>query len=209
MTADTLPTSATVNPWLTIWFSPRRTVRAIVDADVRPSLVPVIALVGLIYALSSLQLDPSDRTLSISRSMFPLVIGVLQLIFGILVGPFLLAFVGGWLGGEADPTDIRQAVAWSYVPFVTAAVIYLPPMLIMFGARAFDPEQLAPTGSFGFPVWQAVLVGLLGLLDVVALIWTVVLQVIMLACGGSQSGGRLRACSSCSFPCCYWRASGE
>src|SRR5687767_12452789 len=114
------------NPWRGMWFSPRRTIRGILEAETKPSWITIILLAAAHNSLLSVQLDPGADTVSISRSMFPTIVAVLQFVFGILVGPFLLAIVGGWLGGEADPTEIRHAVVWSNVPFAVATAAWVP-----------------------------------------------------------------------------------
>jgi len=147
-----MPAAAVVtaqNPWRTMWFSPRVTIRRVLDAEARSSWVPVVALAAVSSAFGSLQLDPDTTALSASRSAMPMIIGVLQLIFGVLVGPFLLAFVGGWLGGEADPADIREAVAWSYVPIAVGSLLWMP-LLLAFGSRVFH-NDLAPQSALPWP----------------------------------------------------------
>ena len=99
----------------------------------------------------------------------PVAIGVLQTIFGILVGPFLLAFVGGWLGGDADPGEIRQAVAWGYVPFAVAGLCWIP---VAFSGRGHGAEGTAEV---------ALMLVLLMLAVILGAAWSVVLQVITLA----------------------------
>lgn len=138
----------------------------------RPSWVPVVALAALTQGFVSLQADPSDGTLSLSRSAMPVIIGVLQLVFGVLVGPFLLAFVGSWFGGDADPTDIRQAIAWSYVPVGVGALCGVPP-LIAFGG---------PTTPDDIPQSPLQWIALLSVLAIaLAWAWAFVLEVITLA----------------------------
>ena len=48
----------------------------------------------------------------------------------------MAAIVGGWLGGDADPTDLREAIAWSYVPIAASSVLWIP-ILLTLGMRAF------------------------------------------------------------------------
>src|SRR5215203_1526674 len=107
------------SPWRTLWFSPRLTMRRIADNEIASTWWPVIALASLGQAAAMLAFDP-DGSLSINRSFMPVTIGLAQTIFGVLVGPFLLAFVGSWFGGEADPSEIRHAVAWGYAPLAAA-----------------------------------------------------------------------------------------
>jgi hypothetical protein len=97
----------------------------------------------------------------------PVLIGMLQIVFGVLVGPFLLAWVGGWFGGDADPSDIRQSVAWSYAPLAVTAVAWIPSLLAP-GQIGSDP-----------PLDWSLVLGMLGL--AIGAIWSFVMQVVTLA----------------------------
>ena len=163
----------TPNPWRTIWLSPRITIRRLLEADVRPGWVPVVALTALASAFAATQVDPDSGTFSFARSMMPVILGIAQVIFGVVIGPFLLAFVGGWLGGEADPADIREAVAWSYVPVAVATVAWLP-LLLAYGSRAFTADLSPAT-----PAQWAALPALLVLFA--TNLWSLVLLVATLA----------------------------
>lgn len=166
------------NPWRTVWFSPRRTIREIVAAEERPNWIPVVVLTALVAGARALQVEPAEGTISGSRSMMPLIISMAQVVFGVLVGPFLLAFVGGWLGGEADPDELRHVVVWSQLPNIAAAAITLPVMLMMFGARALAPATLT---ADGLSMWPALAVIVLALVEIGAVCWGFVLHTGMLA----------------------------
>ena len=145
MGADDPPRPTVPSPWRTIWFSPRITIRQLIDADVRPSWVPVIVL-----ALPALMLDyldtfwskPSHEDYPISQAVFFFVTGH---IFYLVVGPFLLAFVGRWRGGSTSAGCIRQAIIWSYLPVAAASAFCIAaasalclPVLLIFGRRVFE-----------------------------------------------------------------------
>lgn len=159
------------SPWRTVWFSPRLTIRRVLSTEPRPGWRAVIALAALHQILASLQVDPVEGTFSVGRSMMPAIIAALQVVGGVLVGPFLLAFIGSWLGGEADADDIRHAVAWSYVPHAIAGLLWIP-ILIAFGG---PPAGATPKGA---AQWIA---GLLVLVILACALWTLVLEVIMVA----------------------------
>jgi hypothetical protein len=172
MTTDAGAPAADLHPWRTMWFAPRATIRRVVDAEARPSWRPVIALAALDQVFTGLQIDATGAV-AVADSFMPVTLGLLQLAFGIAVGPFLLAFVGGWLGGEADPSEIRQAVAWSHVPIAAAAVVWIPLLLIGgFDILKAGSDPTAPMSAVG---WVLVLVMVTGAL------WALVLQVAALA----------------------------
>jgi hypothetical protein len=88
MTTTALLPLGAFAPWRTIWFSPRRTMRRIVDSDARPNWVAVVALAAPAQAVAALQRDPADLTFSVSWSTMPVILGGLQLAFSVLVSGF-------------------------------------------------------------------------------------------------------------------------
>lgn len=167
----------TPRPWRTIWFSPRGTMRELLASEVRPGWTLVVGLAALHGALATLGGLAAKGELSVNMAAMPTIIGVLQVVFGVLVGPFLLAISGGWFGGQADPEEIRQSLAWSYAPFAVTAVCWIPVMLAGGGAVAAVQGDAASASM----VLKALLLLAVTLVYVAALFWTFVLQVITLA----------------------------
>ena len=178
MTTEVLEVAPVMaRPWRTIWFSPRRTMRELLASEVRPGWTLVVGLAALHGALATLGGLAAKGELSFTMAAMPTIIGVLQVVFGMLIGPFLLAFSGGWFGGQADPEEIRQSLAWSYAPFAVTAVCWIPVMLA--GGGPVAPGQVdAPSASM---LLKALLLFAVTLVYVAALLWTFVLQVITLA----------------------------
>jgi Yip1 domain len=170
------PVSIRARPWRTIWFSPRRTMRELLASEVRPGWTLVVGLAALHGALAIMGGLAAKGALSFNAAAMPTIIGVLQVVFGVLVGPFFLAFSGGWFGGEADPEEIRQSLAWSCAPFAVTVVCWIP-VLLVGGAVAPVPGD-APSASM---VVKALLLLAVTLVYFAALLWTFVLQVITLA----------------------------
>lgn len=168
--------AAAPSPWRTIWFSPRRTIRALLEAEVRPSWIPVIVLVAVNQVLASVVPNMSEGGFSAGTVAMGVILGVAQLIFGVLIGPFLLAFAGGWLGGEADPSEIRLSVVWSSVPLAVAAFFWIPALVASPELSAADAESLSMS-----QLMAGLLLLLFGVVYFVSVVWTVVLQVITLA----------------------------
>src|SRR5262245_7418738 len=184
---DTLSTTVTPvpNPWKTMWFSPRVTIRSILIAEERPSWMPVVALAVASAVIAAAQADESGA-FSVSRSAMPMILSGIQLVYGVIIAPFLAAFVGGWFGGDADPTDIREAFAWGYVPIAAGAVLWIPIMLTL-GMRAFaaDAQPLAGLEWIGACLLIAV---------AITNVWTTVLQVGGLAAAQRFSIGKAILC---------------
>ena len=155
------------SPWRTTWFSPRATIRRIVDTEMPPSWWPAVALASIVAASMSLGFD-ADGSVSASRSFMPVCLAILQTIGPVLVGPYIYAFVGERLGGQADPSEIRPAVAWALVPLAVLGLCWIP-VALMHG-DATDPSIEVPLH-----------IGLLMFIVSVGFIWSLVAQVIMLA----------------------------
>ena len=152
-----------------MWLAPRETVRRIIDAEERPSWYPVVALASMSQGLLWLQGNPRvvlEGSAAAAAGM-ALFFGALMLVYSVIVGPFLLAIVGGWLGGEGDASDVRQAIAWSLVPQAAAVIVWIV-MLAVFGRLVFTPDPPVYTA----PSFLAIAV--LG-------VWTFVLQVAVLS----------------------------
>jgi hypothetical protein len=168
-TLDTITVTAPIpSPWRTIWFSPRRTMRNILGTDDRPNWIPVVVIAAAATAVGSLQSGPAG-SIDVNASLMPVIVGVLQMISGVIVGPFLLAFVCGWFGGDADPSDIRQSVAWSYLPLGLTGLLQIP-LLLLVGGGAEEPSTGAALASL--PLLIGVFAGV---------VWSVVLQIVTLA----------------------------
>ncbi len=159
------------SPWVTMWLAPRVTIRRLIEMEQKPSWIPVVALAGLHQSLQWMQSNhkmvaSSDGLTAIG---FALVFGGAALVYSVLIGPFLLAFIGGWLGGSGDADDIRQAVAWSYVPTAVASILWIP-VITAYGWRAFSGDLTPQSAAqlLALPVM---------LLISVAALWTLAVQI--------------------------------
>ena len=127
--------SQPLNPWLSIWFRPRATIRYIVDTDPAYRVHLLAVLYGLVQGLDS----------AINRSLgdlFPWYgVLLLVLIAGSLVGGLLNLYVGSailwWvgrkLGGRGTFDEVRAAYAWSFLPVIAGGIFFVPYFLIFRG----------------------------------------------------------------------------
>ena len=114
---------AALNPWRTIWFSPRVTVRYLIDTEDPPGWVPVFVL-GTIGSL--LDTVNSWWHASAGQLFQNLALAILFGIIGIWLGPLFMTSYGRRRGGVGRSSQIRIAYAWSNVPIVVGAVGWAP-----------------------------------------------------------------------------------
>lgn len=144
------------SPWLTMWTSPRETIRRIVYYDPKRDVLFLAALQGFIsylsgalYAFLFLALISNDYIQAPSiwegdlSSLSYMSFTALIVAFGIcaIVGPisgliglylygWLFRVTGRWLGGQAYPVEVRAALAWSAVPQIWGAILQLFKLLL-------------------------------------------------------------------------------
>jgi Yip1 domain len=137
-------------PWISIWMSPRETMRRIVNRDPSHHVTMIAAFAG---ALSFLDLSLS-ASLGVGPSLMPPVM-VLYLpewtFFSAFIGAgfgvavvyvsgFLFRWAGYFLGGVADSREARAAAAWASVPQIWFAVVILGLLLVTGVAQALSPS---------------------------------------------------------------------
>jgi hypothetical protein len=130
-----------INPWKTIWFNSRETIRYIIDADPNRNLILLIICGGLGNALQYTANFGMADTMSFDAILaLCLVAGPLSGLIGIYLWSWLLGFSVRFFGGVATRWEMRRAIAWSWAP-----TVYLLPLwgvkYILFRQEIFKSEQ--------------------------------------------------------------------
>jgi hypothetical protein len=165
------------NPWRSIWFRPRRTIRAIVENNPGYRFFLLVALIGLSKAL----IRASSRDLG-DRVAFPILLALCALLgpiltlIGFSLGAALLAPIGRWLGGVATAAEVRAALAWGSLPYTVVLILWIP-LLILVGPELFT--SLKPR-VFTDPITRFA-VFLMYVDDLIMLVWGIVLTLNTLA----------------------------
>ncbi len=115
-----------MNPWLSIWWHPRSTIRQIVDTNPRRSVLLIMMSVGVAGVLM-------QGARFLNRSGLPVPIFFLMLLgLGAVVGliwlylfGWLYRWVGSWLGGQAKNVEVRAAIAWAQVPTLAGWLLWV------------------------------------------------------------------------------------
>lgn len=125
------------NPLLSIWTSPRDTIRRIVDSDPKHHVIILAMLAGFTYLLSSFAGGRFGDTFSLQVILiFFAIVGPILGIVILYICSALVRWTGSWFGGQASSIEVRAAWAWSSVPKICALVLWVP-KIALFGDRLF------------------------------------------------------------------------
>ncbi len=127
------------NPWVTIWSSPRATIRRIVFINPRYRVVSIAALSGALSALEARWSQPPPPG-SGAIAAWPIMVVVSVVVWALLsivwlyiVGA-LFKWSGAALGGTATHPEVRAALAWAQVPVIAVLAIGILSILLGTGA---------------------------------------------------------------------------
>jgi len=129
------------NPFFSIWLTPRKTIQQILQTPLNQETFLLICVLGIGNLISRAAAESLGDLVSVTG----ILIGAL------LVGPFAgmltiwlwavaLQVTGRWLGGMAERSSLRTALAWGLVPTAVATLLWIPKLLI-FGPELFLSES--------------------------------------------------------------------
>jgi hypothetical protein len=157
--------------WVTIWQSPRATIRKIVAKDERRGLWWLAGIYGFAALCSAFQ------SLSLGSLLHPLLILLFAIVFAPIWGFVFFAIwsaVVAWTGrifkGTGSFGEIRAAYAWSCVPMIVSDLVWLL-LFILFGASLFISPPVEQTVVGGPAIFLLALL----LVKVVCAIWSLVI----------------------------------
>lgn len=115
-----------INPWASMWTSPRSTIRSIVNVNPKYG----VFYLAWIYALQTYFFLASYWSFGLSFSFYAiLTVGILSSpVIGLIwvyIAGWILNFTGRCLGGQAPIAHLRTAVAWSKLPSSISLLMWL------------------------------------------------------------------------------------
>lgn len=138
------------NPWISIWMSPRETIRKIVDRDPTHEVAMLAGLAGGLAMLNSAlgaSLGVTSKALPAWLVPYLPIWTFLSPFIGAAVGIallYLFAFVFVWtgraLGGVANWREVCAANAWAEVPQICLAIVTLGILLATGVSQALFPS---------------------------------------------------------------------
>jgi len=159
-----------LSPWVYIWTRPRAVMRQILDSDPRRMVHRLAVLGGVSAGLSANVNLPGIQIPLPVVIVCKLLVGALAGLIGLYVAGGLVLMTGRWLGGRGSFVTVRSALAWSNVPVIWAALLWLP-LFVYLGWDAFNiNKDLMLVDPIGLMLMVP-----LGIVTVVVVIWRVVI----------------------------------
>jgi hypothetical protein len=136
-----------MNPWLLMWGEPRKTVRAIVDAH---SSYGVLFL-SFLYVFQEFFFYANYWSLGVDQPLLFVIYGVIS---SVLVGILWIYFsglvyycVGYLMGGKANQSSLRVAIAWSKIPMTVSLFMWFV-LILMHPDSVFVQDRASPSFVF-------------------------------------------------------------
>lgn len=179
-----MPGDPGVSPFLSIWFSPRVTMRRIVDANAQQHDATLVTLVTFFAVLdifaARVPLEPQAPIawyLSLDAAGAVLMAAVLSPLGMPTLPPLgsLFRWICRWFGGTATRQEVIAVLAWSCVPVLTTWTIVWLVQALLFGRALFTAGAM-PVIEEHLAVFLP-----LGLLHLAGSIWSAVVMVAGLA----------------------------
>lgn len=144
-------TPLTHSPWVTIWYRPRLTVRAIIESNPKRDVLLIAILFGLLSSFPSMTIFMQGDFLFLLLGMFiTFIVGPIFGIVWLYVTGAILGFTGMILGGKGTGAEVRAAVAWGYVPMLVGLALTTPfLMIVMLMLPNSQDFMMNPTASMG------------------------------------------------------------
>lgn len=128
------------NPWITMWFRPKQTIRAVIEDDPTRGIIAITTAL----ALENFFFYGHIWSIGLRPHFFWIVI------FGLICSPFLgylwvfivshiFFYTGSWFKGKAPLQHLKAAVAWSKIPALGILLSWIC-MLVMEPDEAFIYE---------------------------------------------------------------------
>lgn len=156
-----------------IWFSPKQTMRRILEVNPTYLVIFLVLLSGFAQGLGNFAgLTEFDYPFGVSLTL-SIVFGIIAAFIMYFLMSALYKWVGGWLGGVATHQETRSVYAWSSVTNIVLVPVTLLTIAVI-GSDYFYLDVLDFTYLLHDPV-SAVVVAFSGLMSLIIGIWGIVI----------------------------------
>ncbi|MGM7703503.1 YIP1 family protein [Pseudalkalibacillus sp. Hm43] len=159
--------------FLTIWTSPRKTIRRILDTGSTKYIYLLAVIAGITSTLNrAAGTGMGDDTPLLPILFLAIILGPIGGIISIHLGAILIHWTGKWIGGAGSKREIRIAYAWAYVPTILSLIIWIIELFI-FGREMFTSEL----GVIGSNPGMTTLFFIIGAIDIVIMVWGIIILI--------------------------------
>ena len=126
-----------INPWVSIWKEPRKTIRNIVNYYGNKYVLTLALLTALVYNLNGLNDSTPEVDTTLIDMFYPVFFKSLTLgLMAFYFYGFLLYLSGKVFKGKATKGEVYIAMAWSSIPTILGLFLWIP-KLMLFGKEWF------------------------------------------------------------------------
>lgn len=187
----------TFNPWITIWFTPRKTYLAMLLVDCFPLFWGLAIVMGVFTSFSLLSIfwQQYPENILLKNFWFIIFWGLGGAIYGILylyIGSWLYTLTGRWIKGIGTFKRVQYALGWAFYPPIVSGVFHLIALSLsqyvffqtiflflslLFGLWGFILFLHMIGEAHEFSVWRALVTLLISSLLVLAVFTVVVILI--------------------------------
>ncbi len=149
------------NPWRTMLFQPRLTLRRLLEKQAGYGLIALIVIQGIAITFQQISNPELMRLISFPSFVVAAVLtGPLWGFVAVWCGSYIMRWTGRLFGGAATVEELRMALAWSSLPSVFQLFAVFG-VLLRYGPNGAAQEALLALQSgllgIGVGLWQLVL----------------------------------------------------
>lgn len=158
---------------LTMLYSPRKTIRSIIETNPRFHVNLLAALFGISWTIGQLSAQNAGDNLSLPIILLGALVGgpIIGITIVYIIGE-VLHWTGGWLGGKGTSAEVRAGYVWGWLPNLWVLPLWIPEVMI-FGKELFTGGKPSMEANVVLALAFLVFTGI----DLIASIWTLVLIV--------------------------------
>lgn len=118
------------NPLRRIWFEPVATLTYIVENQPRKNINLLLVFGGIMNSLDRALEKADENTRILDRTIFAIIGGAAFGWISFYLLAYFLSIAGDWLKGKADAAAYRTVLAWSLIPSLAGAFLFIPRIII-------------------------------------------------------------------------------
>ncbi|MEM7175500.1 MAG: YIP1 family protein [Chlamydiota bacterium] len=156
-----------INPWLSIWIHPRKTIRAIIDYRIGHRFLLLCFLNGALNLLMCLHLGAIGSYNLLTIFVVSLLLAIPYGYISFTVAAFGVFIVGKLIKGKGTFKQVRTAISWASIPQLVVLLLMLLGLIWMKADPSLASRNIASlqTGGaligllffYAFTIWGVII----------------------------------------------------